>query len=60
MCKAPRPFASANDKLDLVYVKSSVIARRQCHIFTSAPLIRSFKKEIDISNLFQDHTSLMN
>lgn len=45
MYKAPQPFASANNKLDSVYVKSSpVIARPQSHIFTSAPLIQSFSK----------------
>lgn len=49
MCKAPQPFASANYKLDLVYVKSSpVIARLQHRIFIFVPLIRSFKKEIYI------------
>lgn len=62
MCKAPQPFfASANDKLDLLYVKSSpVTARLPCHIFTSAPLVPSFKKELDIPNPCQDQTSLMN
>lgn len=61
MCKAPQPCAGASDKLDLRYVKSSpATARLQCHIFTSAPLIRSFKKETDISNPCRGQTSLMN
>lgn len=44
MCKTAQPFASANYKLDWVYMKPPAFARLQHYVFIWVPPSRSFLK----------------